>query len=348
METDTDSLLLAYMDNEEMTRGGMQLGSPASGSDQVAARSQVVGAACRGRSNPNHKIFDYDTSPPPENLLRDATVDDLRLFCTTRKVQKWKGKNKEGLVMYIQEWFKHKQELTNVIEAVAASSTLSGVAASGSGAVTLAQRRLLKWNKEFRLLNVLYGSKLYASWLATGGKLTRLELDAKKTGIRADVWAQAAAEFNTTLPNPEYDTLVPRTGEGVHPFLRDCGIDPGALTTQQYTGADVYGTWKEIQMTFKGHYARFDSSGNHDLNEESFKNFVGPTDKTPFYLYQWTLVRPDSLCFASASLPKGFGVDSLRSGATSTVGSTGVESSSKPLSYTCFNCCKLMGTLNSR
>eukprot|EP00918_Siedleckia_nematoides_P092001 GHVU01202038.1.p1 GENE.GHVU01202038.1~~GHVU01202038.1.p1 ORF type:complete len:438 (-),score=64.99 GHVU01202038.1:771-2084(-) len=265
----------------------------------------------------DHALFNYYSDAPPPSVLEDAGVLRMRRFCTIRGITGWKGKTKQQLVQHIPMAMDKRKQLATVIQTVTATvpSPTSGV--SSRGALSLAERRVLKWNREFRTLNVLYSQAIYPKWLASASKATRADLDGKRIGNRADVWQLVATELNSVTPNPAYDELVPRTQGGIHPFLQGVGINPGPLPTNTYQPADVYASWKDIQSDFKAKMGRFNVSGNHELNEESFKHFLKPNDKTTFYLYQWTLDRPDSLCFASATLDPAHVMDTTSGSSSS-------------------------------
>eukprot|EP00918_Siedleckia_nematoides_P088963 GHVU01195617.1.p1 GENE.GHVU01195617.1~~GHVU01195617.1.p1 ORF type:complete len:175 (-),score=27.42 GHVU01195617.1:713-1237(-) len=134
-----------------------------------------------------HELFTYLLEAPPAKVMEDAGVMRLRRFCTVRRIPGWKGKTKGELVAHIGVEIEKRKHLACVVEAVGASAALAPTGVPLRMANSLAEKRLLKWNKEFRLLNVLYSASMYPKWLGSGSRLTRLDIDGKRIGNRAEV-----------------------------------------------------------------------------------------------------------------------------------------------------------------
>eukprot|EP00918_Siedleckia_nematoides_P060437 GHVU01131930.1.p2 GENE.GHVU01131930.1~~GHVU01131930.1.p2 ORF type:complete len:240 (+),score=46.14 GHVU01131930.1:118-837(+) len=78
-----------------------------------------------------------------------------------------------------------------------------------------------------------------------------------------------------------------------------------------YTPREIITLWKDMYSRFKVVHGKFDASGTQEQTEDSFVEFIKPSEKGTFLLYQWTLELPEILNFATGSLPAHGQFDSI-------------------------------------
>eukprot|EP00918_Siedleckia_nematoides_P099072 GHVU01216819.1.p1 GENE.GHVU01216819.1~~GHVU01216819.1.p1 ORF type:complete len:314 (+),score=37.29 GHVU01216819.1:1296-2237(+) len=216
------------------------------------------------------------TYAPAGTPIENMSVSALRTYCRDRKITglsvKGKKKTQAELVEVIRAWEASEGRL------VAAVATATGAPPAATPSVSR-EARDDPQSCLVRLLNIgLLDDEVRPHFVLQGAKPTSMEFSQKKTGARAPVWEMVAERFNSSAPNPFHDTLVARVHEvGVHDFYKTAPVSPGDLRRKDWTQEELRAMWKGLQQKFKPFWDRFDRSGHHDQGEDSFADFISPS-----------------------------------------------------------------------
>eukprot|EP00918_Siedleckia_nematoides_P102682 GHVU01224217.1.p1 GENE.GHVU01224217.1~~GHVU01224217.1.p1 ORF type:complete len:356 (+),score=40.08 GHVU01224217.1:116-1183(+) len=152
-----------------------------------------------------------------------------------------------------------------------------------------------------RLINALFHDDNRADLVMTYAKPTSAAFAQKETGPNAPVWGRVAAAVNSSAPNDELDTLRPRVKEiGQHAFYSQTIMRLGPLLRPHWTPKELHATFKTLISSFRPLYHNFDKSGHHDQGEDSFADFISPSQVThiPQTTYTTSPDTTDSTTFS--------------------------------------------------
>eukprot|EP00918_Siedleckia_nematoides_P099064 GHVU01216810.1.p1 GENE.GHVU01216810.1~~GHVU01216810.1.p1 ORF type:complete len:225 (-),score=29.07 GHVU01216810.1:155-829(-) len=171
--------------------------------------------------------------PAPDTSLHSMTVAQLRVVCREESVR---GTRKDGTRKKrsdIIELIENHRKATASIERVSArtaatemsmpssSSSSSNTAALPPQQVSSLHPQDSRPSRDVRLLNILFSDRIRDQWVRSGDKPTKQQFDERETGGRAKLWTKVAQYFNQEDADVEFDTFVPRSDGGMHPFLRE-------------------------------------------------------------------------------------------------------------------------------
>ncbi|ETP27513.1 hypothetical protein F442_23208 [Phytophthora nicotianae P10297] len=223
---------------------------------------------------------------PTREAYESWSLDQLKLECTSRKLNAVKNTNKEGRVALLNAYDMHKLNTQNTVQQQRSNARRGRE-----------EEEKRTKNCMFRLLNVLFSESFFNGLLTSGNQLSRSELDQGGSTFWGDV-ATAFSEADVL-----YDTKVSSDA-----IFDD--IDPSQ--TVVHSGAKLHRMWREVSSNFARAEAGSKKSGEHG---EDFWSFcAGRADV--FYLHKWCEHRGAGREFCSANIYSDNEDDSQKEGAS--------------------------------
>ncbi|KAE8892887.1 hypothetical protein PF011_g14021 [Phytophthora fragariae] len=211
-------------------------------------------------------------APPPSDLYAEWTLDQLRLECTSRKLNVKKNTCKDDRVKLLTAYDENKTSVELLLQRQRSSSRR----------VEEEETRRTR-NCMFRLLNVLFSERFFQAFLASGNQLSRSELDQGGSTF----WRDIAAAFDAL--DIEFDSVI--SDDAVFD-----DVDPSQ--TMAHSAAKLQRMWREVAGKFARAEAGSKKSGD---NSNDFWDFCdGRADV--YYLHLWCEHRGSGREFCAANL----------------------------------------------